>query len=169
MIARCSAGSWSKVGICGAEGYSARISSEPIFPIAPEETLSGHLEFEHFDVGDELARARFEVASKHKQPFGLVHGGTFAALAEGLASEATAQAVARDAMVAMGMSNNLTFLRPVFGGTVHAEARRRHRGRTTWVWDVDITDGDGRLCCTSRVTVAVRPMPDELKPQLGLV
>jgi 1,4-dihydroxy-2-naphthoyl-CoA hydrolase len=119
-------------------------------------------------VGEETARARFTVASRHKQPFGLVHGGTFAALAEGLASQATAEAVARDAMVAQGMSNNLSFLRPVFSGTVHAEARRRHRGRTTWVWDVDMTDDEGRLCCTSRVTVAVRPMPDELKAQLGL-
>lgn len=142
--------------------------TEPTFPIDPQETLSGHLDFEHLDVGEEVARARFEVKRKHMQPFGLVHGGSYAALSEGLASEATARAVAKDAMVAMGMSNNLTFLKPVFGGTVHAEARRLHRGRTTWVWDVDMTDDAGRLCCTARVTVAVRPMPDELKAQLGL-
>ena len=144
------------------------MSTEPSFPIAPEETLSGLLGFEHLEVGPELARARFTVAQMHKQPFGLVHGGTFAALAEGLASEATARAVGPEGMVAQGMSNNLSFLRPVFGGTVHAEARRRHRGRTTWVWDVDLTDEDGRLCCTARLTIAVRPMPDELKRQFGL-
>jgi uncharacterized protein (TIGR00369 family) len=119
-------------------------------------------------VGEELATARFVVGSIHKQPFGLVHGGVYAALAEGLASEATMRAVRPEGMVAQGMANNLNFLRPVFGGTVHAEARRRHRGRTTWVWDVEITDENGKLCCTSRMTVAVRPMPDELKAQLGL-
>ena len=119
-------------------------------------------------MGEELARARFEVGSIHKQQFGLVHGGVYAALAEGLASDATARVVIPEGNAAQGMAQNLNFLRPVFGGTVHAEARRRHRGRTSWVWDVDITDENGRLCCTSRVTVAVRPMPDEVKQQLGI-
>ena len=142
--------------------------AEPQFPVSPYESLDGLLGFERLEVGEELARAQFAVETKHKQIFGLVHGGTYAALAEGLASEATAQAVGRDGMVAQGMSNNLNFLRPVFEGAVHAEARRRHRGRTTWVWDVDLTDDAGRLCCTARVTIAVRPMPDELKAQLGI-
>jgi uncharacterized protein (TIGR00369 family) len=132
------------------------------------ETLNGILGFEHLETSPERAVARFEVATHHKQPFGLVHGGTFAALAEGLASEATALAVGPEGMVAQGMSNNLSFLRPVFSGTVHAEATRRHRGRTTWVWDVDITDDQGRLCCTARLTIAVREMPPELKARFGL-
>jgi 1,4-dihydroxy-2-naphthoyl-CoA hydrolase len=144
------------------------VSAEPNFPVAVGETLGGVLDFEHLEVGDELARARFDVAPRHQQPFGLVHGGTYAALAEGLASDATAKAVVPDGMIAQGMSHNLNFLRPVFGGTVTAEARRRHRGRTTWVWDVDMTDDAGRLCATSRVTIAVRPMPDELRAQLGI-
>jgi 1,4-dihydroxy-2-naphthoyl-CoA hydrolase len=144
------------------------VPAEPNFPVPVEETLGGILGFEHTEVGPERATARFEVASQHKQPFGLVHGGTFAALAEGLASQATAEAVGPEGMVAQGMANNLSFLRPVFAGTVRAEAVRRHRGRTTWVWDVDITDSAGRLCCTSRVTIAVRPMPEELKKRFGL-
>jgi uncharacterized protein (TIGR00369 family) len=144
------------------------VTAEPRTPIPPEETLTGYLGIEHFDMGEELARARFEVASRHKQPFGLVHGGTFATLAEGLASEATMRVVHADGMVAQGMSNNLSFLRPVFSGAVEAEARRRHRGRTSWIWDVDMSDSEGRLCCTARVTIAVRPMPDELKRQLGI-
>jgi 1,4-dihydroxy-2-naphthoyl-CoA hydrolase len=44
---------------------------------------------------------------------------------------------------------------------VHVHARRRHRGRTTWIWEADITDDEGRLCAVSRVTVAVRPRPAE--------
>lgn len=144
------------------------MSAEPNTAVPVERTLGGLLEFEHLEVGDELARARFSVRDSHKQPFGLVHGGTYAALAEGLASDATFRAVARAGFLAQGMSNNLSFLRPVFEGSVHAEARRRHRGRTTWVWDVDMTDDDDRLCCTSRVTIAVRPMPDEMKAALGI-
>jgi 1,4-dihydroxy-2-naphthoyl-CoA hydrolase len=42
---------------------------------------------------------------------------------------------------------------------VHAEARPRHRGRTTWIWDVDLSDDEGRVCAVSRVTIAVRPLP----------
>ena len=53
----------------------------------------------------------------------------------------------------MGLSNNTSFLRPISAGTIHAIATRRHRGRTTWVWDVDLSDDQGRLCATSRVTV----------------
>ena len=144
------------------------MTAEPTFPVSPDEALSGSLGIEHLELGEETARARLQVASKHKQPFGLVHGGTFAAMSEGLVSEATMRAVGPDGFVAQGMSNNLNFLRPVFSGEVRADARRLHRGRTTWVWDVDMTDEAGKLCCTARVTIAVRPMPDELKRQLGI-
>jgi 1,4-dihydroxy-2-naphthoyl-CoA hydrolase len=144
------------------------VNTEPGLFKYPEGTLGDVLGFEHLECGDERASARFEVAQKHKQPFGLVHGGVYAALAEGLASEATARAVGPDGFVAQGMSNNISFLRPVFEGKVHAEAVRRHRGRTTWVWDVDITDDGGRLCATCRLTIAVRPMTPEMKQQFGL-
>ena len=52
------------------------------------------------------------------------------------------------------ISNQTSFLRPITGGTIHATARRRHRGRTTAVWEVDITDDEGRLCALVRVTAA---------------
>jgi 1,4-dihydroxy-2-naphthoyl-CoA hydrolase len=60
----------------------------------------------------------------------------------------------------MGMSNSTSFLRPVTEGTVHAQATRVHRGRTTWVWDVTFTDDSGRTCALTRMTVAVRPLRD---------
>ena len=130
-------------------------------PPTPEGTLEAVLGFELEDMGSELARGRFEVGTRHKQPYGLVHGGVYAALAETVASVATAMAVLPDGNIAVGQSNNTTFMRPATGGHVHAEARRRHSGRTTWVWDVDMTDDDGRVCAISRVTIAVRPRPAE--------
>jgi 1,4-dihydroxy-2-naphthoyl-CoA hydrolase len=122
-------------------------------------TLDSVLGFEALEVGPEVARSRAEVADQHKQPFGLVHGGVFAAMAESIASQATYAAVAGDGNIAVGMSNNTNFMRPILSGSVHAEARRRHAGATTWVWDVDMTDDEGRLCALSRVTIAVRPAP----------
>jgi len=47
---------------------------------------------------------------------------------------------------------------PGRSGTILAEARPRHRGRTTWIWDCDISDDAGVLCATGRITIAVRPL-----------
>jgi 1,4-dihydroxy-2-naphthoyl-CoA hydrolase len=90
------------------------------------------------------------------QPMGIVHGGVYAALAESLASNGTARAVLAGGKVPLGMTNNTSFLRPVSAGSVHAEAVAIHRGRTSWVWNVEMRDDEGRLCATSRVTIAVR-------------
>jgi 1,4-dihydroxy-2-naphthoyl-CoA hydrolase len=119
-------------------------------------TLDDVLGFTYDELGEETATARFTVEDRVRQPAGIVHGGTYAALAESLASIATYQAVQPEA-IAMGMSNSTSFIRPVSEGTVTAQARRRHRGRTTWIWDVDFTDEQGRLCASTRVTMAVRP------------
>jgi uncharacterized protein (TIGR00369 family) len=59
-------------------------------------------------------------------------------------------------MLAMGQSNHTSFLRPVSEGTVHATGTVRHRGRTTWVWEIEFTDDQGMLCALTRVTMAVR-------------
>jgi 1,4-dihydroxy-2-naphthoyl-CoA hydrolase len=88
-----------------------------------------------------------------------VHGGVLASIAETLASVGTAVVVMPEGNGAMGLSNSTSFLRPITDGTIHARALRRHRGRTTWVWDVEITDDAGRLCALTRMTIAVRPMP----------
>jgi 1,4-dihydroxy-2-naphthoyl-CoA hydrolase len=88
-----------------------------------------------------------------------VHGGVYASIAESLASLGTAFAVIDEGKMAMGLANQTSFMRPITEGTVHAVARRLHRGRTTWVWDVEITDDQGRLCVVTRMTVAVRDLP----------
>ncbi|HEX5145996.1 MAG TPA: PaaI family thioesterase [Conexibacter sp.] len=100
--------------------------------------------------------ARVPVRAELKQPFGLVHGGVFASIAESLASMGTFMGVHEQGMHAMGLSNSTSFLRPILDGTIHATARAFHRGRTTWLWDVEIRDDDGRLCATTRMTIAVR-------------
>ncbi len=111
---------------------------------------------EILSANDEEVRARVAVRDELKQPGGLVHGGVFASIAESIASLATSAAVRADELSAQGLSNQTSFLRPITEGTIHAQARRRHRGRTTWVWEVDITDDEGRLCALVRMTMAVR-------------
>ncbi|HEX6021872.1 MAG TPA: PaaI family thioesterase [Solirubrobacter sp.] len=90
---------------------------------------------------EDEVRARLAVEDRYKQPLGLVHGGVYAIIGDALTPGRT-------------ISNQTSFLRPITGGTIHATARRRHRGRTTAVWEVDITDDQGRLCALVRVTEA---------------
>jgi 1,4-dihydroxy-2-naphthoyl-CoA hydrolase len=115
---------------------------------------------EWIDFDPERARARIAVEPRHLQPGGIVHGGVYAALAESICSAATFVAVRDDDMVALGMANSTTFLRPISEGHVNAVARARQRGRTTWVWDCELSDDEGRVCALVRMTAAVRPRRD---------
>lgn len=126
------------------------------FPVPLQDTLDGCLGLITDLLTAELARGHVDITDRTRQRWGIVHGGVYAALAELLASEATSGAVRSDQCTVRGLANQTSFLRPVSSGTVHGEARRRHRGRTTWVWEVDFTDSAGRLCALSLVTVAVR-------------
>ncbi len=114
---------------------------------------------ELLDYSETEVHAQVKVRDELRQPAGLVHGGVFASIAETMASMATWMAVHEDGKSAQGLSNQTSFLRPIVDGTIHATARRRHKGRTTWVWEVDITDDSDRLCALVRMTVAVRDAP----------
>ena len=121
-----------------------------------ERTFDAQYGLQIHAVSEEEATASVPVRDEVKQPMGLVHGGLFASIAEALASMATAVAVKDEGKNAMGLSNATSFMRPITEGTVHATARRLHRGRTTWIWDVEITDDQGRRCAMTRMTIAVR-------------
>jgi 1,4-dihydroxy-2-naphthoyl-CoA hydrolase len=128
-------------------------------PFDPDVGFDRLYGLEITELGDGVVRGQVRVRDEIKQPAGLVHGGLYAALAESLATNGTAMAVVPAGNTAMGLSNQTSFLRPITQGTVNAVARARHRGRTTWVWEVELADGQGRLCALARVTVAVRPAP----------
>jgi uncharacterized protein (TIGR00369 family) len=109
------------------------------------------------DVTEEQVRAVVPVRPELLQPMGLVDGGVYATIAEDVCSAATFMVVNADrGAVAMGLSNQTSFVRPITEGTIHAIARPRHRGRTTWIWEVDFLDDAERLCALSRMTIAVR-------------
>ncbi|HEX3910441.1 MAG TPA: PaaI family thioesterase [Solirubrobacteraceae bacterium] len=115
---------------------------------------------ELLDHSEEQVTARVLVREEIKQPAGLVHGGVYASIAESMTSLATALAVLPSGHTAMGLANNTSFLRPITQGTIHAQATRLHRGRTTWVWDVRFSDDAGHTCALTRMTIAVRPLPE---------
>ncbi len=131
-------GTESETGQFPAQGFDALYGLE-LREVAPERV-----------VGEVRVRAEL------LQPFGLVHGGVYASIAESMASIGTHLAVMEDGRVAMGLSNQTSFLRPVLEGTIHAVATRKHAGASTWIWEVEMFDDAGRLCVLTRMTIAVR-------------
>jgi 1,4-dihydroxy-2-naphthoyl-CoA hydrolase len=131
---------------------------EGMIPV--ERTLVGTLGIEVVEVTDETVRGRLPVEDRVRQPYGIVHGGAIAALAESITSMGTARGVMAEQKLAMGQEINASFMRPITNGHVNALARVRRRGRTAWNWDVEVTDDDGRLCALLRATIAVRDAPE---------
>jgi 1,4-dihydroxy-2-naphthoyl-CoA hydrolase len=84
------------------------------------------------------------------QPYGLVHGGVYASLAETAASVAGALWLGDQGKV-VGVSNHTDFLRAVRGGRLRAEATPLARGRTTQLWQVAISDAQERLVAHAKV------------------
>jgi uncharacterized protein (TIGR00369 family) len=121
----------------------------------------GSFGLECIELEEQRARGNVLVRPELKQPSGAVHGGVYAAVAERLTLDATARAAAAagagpDRPTVAPMSNQTSFLRPITEGVIHAVATAKHRGRTTWVWEVEFSDDQGRLCVLSRMTIAVR-------------
>ncbi|HTZ09706.1 MAG TPA: PaaI family thioesterase [Acidimicrobiales bacterium] len=127
---------------------------KPVIPL--EDSFDAVLGVEYERPGDGTVAATIPVRRHLLQPYGLVHGGVYAAIAESLASAGTAFGVAADGKIALGEQNDTSFLRPISSGSIHASARALHRGRTRWIWDVEMRDDEGRLCAVTRMTVAVR-------------
>ena len=128
----------------------------------PPETATGlasAIGLEYLEDGPDPATGRVPVTDAVRQPYGIVHGGAYSTIAESIASRSTWLAVRDEGLLAFGQSTDATFLRPISEGTIHAVARPRHRGRTTWVWDCELTDDEDRLCALVRVTIAVRAQP----------
>ena len=125
-----------------------------VYRAAPMSAFDELYGLEVIAAGPEDARGRVAVHDGVRQPAGLVHGGIYASIAESLATMATAAAIGGDAVV-RGQNSQTSFLRPITQGSVHATGRPRHRGRSTWVWEFDMTDDAGRLCALVRMTVAI--------------
>lgn len=126
-----------------------------------ERTLDGVLGVQVVEATAERVVARTQIDDRHRQPYGLVHGGVYALIGESTASIGGAINAAERGEIAMGSSNNTAFVRPFVGdGVLTSVATPLHRGRTTQLWDVEHRDGQERLVATSRVTIATRKPRD---------
>ena len=103
----------------------------------------------------ELVVATMPVDQRTRQPFGLLHGGASAALAETVASLGAFMNIDPKTQAAVGVELNANHIRGIREGMVKATATPLQRGRTMHVWEIRIQDGEGRLVCASRCTLAI--------------
>lgn len=103
--------------------------------------------------------ATMPIGPNHRQQAGFLHGGISVTLAESVASFGTVFNIDRTKQMAFGLEINANHLRPKREGMLTATATVLHRGRTTYVWDIKITDEQDKLICISRCTVAVVDIP----------
>lgn len=121
------------------------------------ETLLKTLEIELLETTPDRVVARMPVTPRVHQPFGLLHGGASVALAETVASFGAFISVMDQGMVAVGIEINANHLKGKRDGVVTATATPLHKGRSTHVWEVRITDEANKLVCVSRCTLAIVP------------
>lgn len=125
---------------------------------ALENTLAEHLDMRIEAWDDSSLTASMVVDRRTHQPMGLLHGGASVALAETVGSIASMLCVDRSRFYCVGQEINANHLRGVRSGRVTAVARPLHLGRSSHVWDIRLSDEEGRLTCVSRLTVAVVPL-----------
>ncbi|VWX59353.1 putative esterase HI_1161 [Burkholderiales bacterium 8X] len=118
------------------------------------DTAVATLGIEFLEIGDDFIRGRVPVRKGTVQPFGILHGGVSVVLAETLGS-CGAHYSAAEGRRAVGLDINANHLRPTSSGWVTGIARPVHRGRTTQVWQIDMTNDEGKPTCVSRITMAV--------------
>lgn len=130
------------------------------------DSMVQHLGIEFTAAGEDYLEATMPVDRRTHQPMGILHGGASVALAETVGSVAASLCVDA-AHYCVGLEINANHIRAKRAGVVRARARPRHLGRSTQVWEIDITDDDGRLVCVSRLTMAVLPRDAATGPGPG--
>lgn len=120
-----------------------------------ENTLIAALGIELTLIEEGKVIATMPVDERTRQPFGILHGGASVALAETVASIGAFELIDKETEIVAGLEINANHVRPKTDGTVTAVATILHRGKTTMVWDIKITDEQNRLICVSRCTMAV--------------
>jgi uncharacterized protein (TIGR00369 family) len=118
------------------------------------DTAAAHLGIEFLEVGPDFVKARVPVDTRTRQPYGILHGGVSVVLAETLGSCGAACACPPGTRV-VGLEVNANHLRATTSGWVTGVARPIHVGRTTQVWQIDLSDEAGRRTCVARLTMAV--------------
>ncbi|MDO6743651.1 PaaI family thioesterase [Tenacibaculum soleae] len=117
-----------------------------------KNTLMETLQIEFTEVGDDFLTAKMPVNSKVHQPYGILHGGATAALAETVGSSASAFFLNDSTKIVKGIELSINHLKSKKEGVVFATAKAVHQGRTTHLWEVKIVDENNNLISLCKIT-----------------
>jgi len=120
-------------------------------------TMGEYIGIEWVDLGPDYLKARMPVDFRTIQPYGVLHGGASAVLAETIGSVGSALVVDHEKFLCVGLEINANHIRGAREGFVTGTGIPLHLGKTTHVWDIKIVDEKEKLICVSRLTVAVIP------------
>ncbi len=116
------------------------------------KTLMAQLGIEYLEISDGYVKAKMPVDNRTKQPYGILHGGASLALAETIGSMGSALIVDLAKYDVRGASISANHVSSINEGYVYGEAKIQHRGNYTHVWDIVISDRNGRKVSISRLT-----------------
>ncbi|MBZ6386652.1 MULTISPECIES: hotdog fold thioesterase [Pantoea] len=119
-----------------------------------ENSLVAHIGIRFTAIGDDYLEAVMPVDARTHQPFGLLHGGASVVLAESMGSIA-GYLCTEEGKSVVGIEVNASHHRSVSSGEVRGICRPLHIGSRNQVWQIEIRNARGQLCCSSRLTVAV--------------
>jgi 1,4-dihydroxy-2-naphthoyl-CoA hydrolase len=137
--------------------FNPGITAEELRPLSTN-TMGEHIGIEFTEVGDNFLKAKMPVDHRTRQPYGLLHGGASATLAETMGSIASALVIDQSLYNCVGIEINANHIRGAKEGYVFGTALPLHIGKTTHVWDIKIYDEWEKLVCVSRLTVAILPI-----------
>jgi len=132
------------------------VSDDTFDLFAGRPSVHDYLDVKIVEATAERVVVTVEVGPKTHQPFGLLHGGISALLAESAASIGATRSVWPNE-VAVGTELNCSHLRSMSEGTLTATARPLRKGRRVHVWSIDLTDDDGNLICAARCSLQILP------------
>lgn len=115
-------------------------------------TLMETLGMEFIDVGENFLVAKMPVTPKVYQPDGVLHGGATVALAESVGSAASYIFLDGKQFIVRGLEISANHVKSVREGDIFAKAMIVHKGRTTQIWDIKVTDGEGNLVSVCKLT-----------------
>jgi uncharacterized protein (TIGR00369 family) len=126
-----------------------------------ENTIHESLGIRALEVTANRVVLEMDVTPTVHQPFGLLHGGASAVIAESAASMGSYMNCEPGVEFSVGVDLNITHLRAKRSGTVTATAQPIRQGRTIHVWNIDIVGEDGKQVAVARCTLAVRKIAAE--------
>ena len=122
-----------------------------------KNTLMETLNIEFIDVGEDYLTAKMPVNKTVYQPDGVLHGGATVALAESVGSAASYIFLDSDNYIVRGIEISANHIKSIAQGDVFAKATFLHKGRTTQLWDIRVTNDDGELISVVKLTTITLP------------